>query len=266
MGFVTVLSRDPVLRSLLRSREGVSAVASARVPGRLLRLVRERPVTTVVVDSDAFAESWAPEAILREMAHRFPSVGAVFVARAGLSPVTLLQLGRAGIPGLELLPASDLTHGLPGSLARAARNGTRARVLQAVGGQLDGWSRDFIGTTLDAAIVGWGADQLAARFEWTRAHLGVRLRSHGLPSPGKLLLWARMLHAARWIPEDGRTAESVSRQLDYANGATFRRALRATLGCTPTELVEQGGFAPALGTFLDVCGVVDSVEDRRAVA
>lgn len=266
MGFVTVLSRDPVLRTLLQSREGVTAGASARAPGRLLRLVRERPVTTVVVDSEAFSESWAPEAILREMAHRFPSVGAVFVARPGLSPVTLLQLGRAGIPGLELVPAHDLVHGLPRSLARAARTGTRARVLRALGGQLDGWSRDLIGTALDAAIVGWGADQLAAHFGWSRAHLGVRLGARALPSPGKLLLWARMLHAARWIPEEGRTAESVSRQLDYANGATFRRALRSTVGCTPTDLVERGGFAPVLRAFLDVCGVGDSVGDRRSVA
>lgn len=266
MAFVTVLSRDPVLRTRLRQGDGVVAGASARSPGRLLRLVRERPVTAVVVDSDVFDETWAPESVLREMTLRFPSVGAVFVARPGISPVSLWQLGRAGIRGLQVLKSEELAHGLARSLRRAARNGTRAHTLRALGPELDGWSRSFIGTTLDAALLGWNADQLAAHVGWTRAHLGVRLRERSLPSPGRLLLWARMLHAARWLPERGRTAESVSRQLDYANGATFRRALRSTLGCTPTGLIDRGGFGAALGAFLDVCGVGDSLGNRRSVA
>jgi AraC-like DNA-binding protein len=264
MGFVTVLSRDPALRALVRG--GGRAGASARSPERLSRLIRERPVTAVVVDSGALGPSNPADVVLREIARRFPSVGSVFVSRPSVSPVALLRLGRAGITGLEVLSAADLPLGLAGGLARATRDGTRARALRAVGTALDGWSRPVVGLALDGAVRGWDADQLAEAMGWTRAHLGVRLRERGLPPPGRLLLWARILHAARWIPEPGRTAESVSRQLDYANGATFRRALRSTLACTPTGLVSGGGFDVALRAFLDVCGVGDSLGHRRSVA
>jgi AraC-like DNA-binding protein len=81
-----------------------------------------------------------------------------------------------------------------------------------------------------------------------------------------LLLWARLMHAGRWLGEPGRSAESVSRQLDYANGATFRRALRNYLELTPTEIRSEGGLDVVLRAFLDVCGLPDSLRDARSVA
>ena len=223
-------------------------------------------MTTVVVDSGVFTDSWEPEAALRELGRRFPSVGAVFVARRDVSPLTLLQLGRAGLPNLCVLRHAEMDRGLGRSLARAADGGTKARTLRMIGQGLPSWERGVVGEAIDAAVLGWSAEEFAQTLGWTRAHLGVRLRLSSLPSPGRLLLWAAMLHAARWIPEAGRTAESVSRQLDYANGATFRRALRSLLGCTPTQLVERGGYELASRRFLDVCGLGDSLRGNRSVA
>jgi len=220
----------------------------------------------VVVDSGVFADAWEPEAALRELGRRFPSVGTVFVARRDVSPLTLLQLGRAGLPSLHVLRHGELDRSLSRSLARAAESSTKASTLRAIGQGMGAWERSVVGEALDAAVLGWSAEDFAHKLGCTRAHLGTRLRSASLPSPGRLLLWTTMLHAARWIPEPGRTAESVSRQLDYANGATFRRALRSTLECTPTQLVQRGGYAFALRRFLDVCGLGDSLGDKRSVA
>ena len=147
----------------------------------------------MVVDSGAFDDDTAPDAVLREVASRFPSVGTVFLARPGVSPLVLLRLGRAGIPGLQVLRSSEVASGLAASLARACAHGTRARVLRGLGTGLDAWARDFIGTALEAALLGWDTDQLSAHVGWSRPHLGVRLRERGLPPPGRILLWARML-------------------------------------------------------------------------
>jgi AraC-like DNA-binding protein len=266
MGFVTVLSRDSLLAGAVSGARGVSAGATVRSPGRLLWLVKERPVTTVVVDSAGFADSGEPEATLRELGRRFPSVGVVLVARRNVSPLTLLQLGRADLPSLRVLRYEELGRGLARSLAHATEGGTRARTLRLIGQRLASWERHVVGEALDAAVLGWSAEDFAHKLGWTRAHLGSRLCRASLPSPGRLLLWATMLHAARWLPEPGRTAESVSRQLDYANGATFRRALRGLLGCTPTQLVEGGGYRLASRRFLDVCGLGDSLVGNRSVA
>jgi AraC-like DNA-binding protein len=125
---------------------------------------------------------------------------------------------------------------------------------------------EVVRAALDGALLGWRADDLADRAGWTRAHLSVRLRDCGLPSAGHLLLWARLLHAARWLEEPGRSAESVSRQLDYANGPAFRRALRNYVAATPTQVRRGGGIRWMLEQFLDVCGLGDSVGADLSVA
>jgi AraC-like DNA-binding protein len=266
MGLVAVLSRDPALRALpVPSGYGPSP-ESTRTPARLLRVVRELPVVSVIVDSDAVTDGWEAEALIHEVSRRFPSLGIVLIARPTLSPVVLLHLGRQRIGGLRVLRFGELDRGLVPNLVRAAGRGVRSRVMRSVGNQLMASERAVLTTALDAALLGWGADELAAASGWTRAHLGVRLREAKLPPPGRLLLWARLLHAAQWISEPGRTAQSVSRQLGYANGATFRRALRNYLGRTPTQLVAEGGFEVALARFLDVCGLDDSLRLRRSVA
>jgi AraC-like DNA-binding protein len=88
----------------------------------------------------------------------------------------------------------------------------------------------------------------------------------GLPSAGQLLVWAKLLHASRWLGDPGRSAESVSRQLEYSSGAAFRRALRTFVGATPTEVVTEGGLRFILGRFLDECGIDDSVVLTPSVA
>jgi AraC-like DNA-binding protein len=96
---------------------------------------------------------------------------------------------------------------------------------------------------------------LASTAGLSRPHLSVCLKAAGLPSVGHLLVWARLLHAARWLTDPGRSAESVSRQLDYSSGAAFRRALRSYTGATPTEVIEAGGLPYLLDRFLTRCGI-----------
>jgi AraC-like DNA-binding protein len=81
-----------------------------------------------------------------------------------------------------------------------------------------------------------------------------------------MLTWAKLLHAGRWLTDPGRSAQSISRQLEYSSGAAFRRALRSYGGLTPTQVRERGGLAPVLERFLDACGLLDSVELGRSVA
>jgi AraC-like DNA-binding protein len=266
MAFITVLSRDSGLQTLVAGAGEPTSVAGTRSWERLIRLVRERPVTHVVLDSAALPSGWGADVLLGDLVRRFPSVGTVFVARPGLSPVTLLHLGRAGIEGLTLLPLDDPSVDLPRCLARASARTTSSLVLREVGGRISTRDAGVLRAALDAALLGWSTDDLAGFAGWTRPHLSALLRASGLPSAGRLLRWAKVLHAARWLPEPGRTAESVSRQLEYANGSTFRRALRGCLGSTPTEVVAAGGFRFALDRFLDVLSVGDSLRGDRSVA
>lgn len=154
MAFVTVLSRDPGLQAAAAGLGGATSVAGTRSWERLIHLVRERPVTHVVLDRGALPAVWGADVLLSDLVRRFPSVGTVLVARLGLSPVTLLQLGRAGIEGLALLPMDDPFADLPRCLARASTRKTTTLVVRAVGGRLGTRDVAVLRAALDEALLG----------------------------------------------------------------------------------------------------------------
>ena len=263
MPLITVLSRNPDVQEAawgpLRMDHSVARTASWE---RLWWLIRERPVTAVVLDSAAMPSGCDQTAAVTELRRSFPSLAMVFVARPHVDPAVLFRLGRAGIENLVPVPWGALTSGITLAASRALRFSTDALVTRAISAYLPTREMRAIRLALDGVQLGWSADELAERTGFTRAHLSVRLRSVGLPSAGHLLIWAKLLHAGRWLSDPGRTGESVSRQLEYSSGAAFRRALRNYMGATPTELREGGGLRVVLQRFVDVHGLRRSGLER----
>ncbi len=256
MPFSVVLTRDSEAQRAIRAslaREGLVAYASSW--DRLMFLVRERPATCVVLDESALPGYMGPAGSLTELRSNFPSVAQILVARPFADPYTLFRLGRAGIDNLVLLRLDELTREMPGAVVRAASKGGYALVARLVSPYLPAREMRAIRLAFEGAQLGWNARDLADRAGLTRPHLSVRLKEVGLPSAGHLLVWTRLLLAGQWLSDPGRTAESVSRQLDYSSGAAFRRALRNYVGATPTMVREGGGISFVLGRFLDACGM-----------
>jgi len=267
MALITVLTRDPKVRSAVRDRAtDAHSVAATRSWDRLRWLVRERPTTVAVLDAEAIAAEMAEDVAVGELRRRFPSMGILLVLRRGGDPVSLFRLGRAGLGSLALLPADALEADFVRTIRDVLVGSTASLVTRAVSAHVPRREVWAIRMALEAVQRGWHTEELASRMDLTRPHLSVRLGAAGLPSAGHLLIWAKMLHAARWLTDPGRSAESVSRQLEYSSGAAFRRALRTCLGVTPTELREGGGLRLALQRFLDACGLGGSVVFDRFVA
>jgi AraC-like DNA-binding protein len=268
MPLVSTLTADADVHRAIRSAaRDVVAAAAARSWGGLLRLVQERPVTAVVMDSGALPQRLSADQAVGELRRPFPSLAIVFIARPHVDPMSLFRLGRAGIRSLVLLPADSLSgDGLNSAVWRALGAGTDALVARAVSPYVP--SREFraVRLALEGVQRGWSAEDLARMIGISRAHASVRFRSCGLPSAGRMLTWAKLLHAGRWLTDPGRSAQSVSRQLEYSSGSALRRALRSYAGLTPTQVRERGGLAPVLDRFLDVCGLADSVQLGRSVA
>ena len=260
MSFLALYSRDRRLAGgierLLREQHGL-----ARTPSwpALLRVVRDRPITIAVVD---MAEREGVEERLLELRALFPYLGLVLLARRHDDPVALFRLGRAGIRNLILLSVESLEWELARTLLRASEDGTAALVTRRLSAYLPRRELRMMRLALDGVHLRWSADEFAARVGLSRPHLSVRLKGLGLPSTGHLLTWARLLHAARWLEEPGRTGESVSRQLEYSSGAAFRRALKRYTGATAREVIDGGGLAFVLARFIGSC----RLSRRRAVA
>ena len=222
------------------------------------RLVRERPVSGVVVDSERLvtpteAESQSATVYLRGIRRDFPSVGLVVVARPDTQGELLFHLGRAGLADLRLIRTEELPFRLNGELNKALRWGAASRVTQALSSRVPRRHLPLLRTTFETLHRQLNADEFARTVGAHRPQLSQSLVASGLPSVGRLLLWGRLLQAALWLVEPGRTAESVSRQLEYSNGAAFRRALRRRLDATPSGVVAAGGLTYALDRFLEDC-------------
>jgi AraC-like DNA-binding protein len=256
MAFVSLLTRDPqVERAVRRPLEDRHVVALSGGWDRLLHSIRERPVTCAVLDEAYLPPLGRPAGALAELRERFPSVAVVWLARPVSDPRDLLRLGQAGVDRLLLVPVDDVERDVRGSVGRALGRGTEALVTRELSPYLPARSLAAVRLALDDVHRRPSADDFARRLGLSRPHLSVCLRAAGLPSAGHLLVWARLLHAGRWLADPGRSAESVSRQLDYSSGAAFRRALRAYLGATPTQVALGGGLAYVLERFVMSCGL-----------
>jgi transcriptional regulator GlxA family with amidase domain len=91
---------------------------------------------------------------------------------------------------------------------------------------------------------------IARAFDMSVSTLERRCERWGMPTPGRTLLWLRVLFGVRWLLEPGRSVESVAGQLGYSSGAAFRRAVKATIGGRPSPLRSERGFARAVELFL----------------
>ena len=267
MASITLLSRDRLMATAtldaLRREHGVARVATWT---KLTWCAREQPTTCTIVGGATLPKR-NPESALLEFARLYPSVPLVLVARHGMAPHALFHLGRAGLSNLVLLSLDGLAVELPRTVRAAlADRSTDALVTRVVSPSLSRRELTAVRLAMEAVQHGWAADELADRVGLTRAHLSVLLRARGLPSAGHLLTWARMLHAGRWLMDPGRTAESVSRQLSYSSGSAFRRALRNYVGCTPTRLIEDGGFIRVLERFVEACDLSLPPRAFRSVA
>lgn len=232
-------------------------------PADLTGVLRERPVSALVVDLDSAAGRRAP-GWLEGTIRSFPSLATAVVASA--RDLALLHaLGRSGVG--HLLLREELHGGLvPRALRTVLADSVASAVVRALSPQLPRSHLTWVRAALDRVHRPPDADAFARDLGWSRPHLSRRLQAGGLPSTGQLLAWSRLFHAGAWLADAGRSGESVSRQLGYANGSTFRRALRNFVGLRPSAVAEGGGLDPVLDAFRRTTSLPGRFPGSRRVA
>lgn len=186
---------------------------------------------------------------------------------------------RARAPAVEVVALADFTRCPPADAFALAVLGVReivctaegdaaARVAAALGAHLNRgpmeamveslasrvpppvhrWLAPFLLSPRGAATV----PALARAALCSPRTLRRTLRAAGLPPPEELLAWRRLLHAARLL-DDGRSADSVARAMDFSTGSALRKSLKRLTGFLPGELRRQGGFGALATLFLRRC-------------
>lgn len=259
MALLAIFSTDRALRNRLeRSLEPHHEVLGTPSWGGLHRLVRQRPAVAAVVDLEAVGAGGGVKDRLGSMRRAYPGLGLVVVAHRYRDPVALFRLGKAGIRNLVLVGVDEVETGVGRAVGRELGRGTASLVTRVMSPYLPRRELGAVRVALEGVHRCWSAEAFAEEVGLSRPFLSECLKAHGLPSAGHLLLWTRLFHAGFWLGEPGRTAESVSRQLEYSSGAAFRRALKHYTGATPTEVIERGGLRFVIGRFLAECGLQPS--------
>lgn len=267
MALLTTFCRDRDLHGRVDAAlSSAHAVARTSSWERFLHLIRERPVTVGLVDLEALSEASSLRRRLRDLRRSFPNLGLVLLVRTGFDPGLLFQLGQTGIRNVVLLETEGASADLVRAVAQARLGGPSVLVTRTLAPYLPRRESRALYLALDGVHRRWSAREYAARMGLSRPFLSECLKAHGLPSAGHLLLWSRLLHAGHWLVEPGRTAESVSRQLEYSSGAAFRRALKSYTGATPTEVIERGGLKFVMSHFEMACGLDEPQRRPSAVA
>lgn len=216
----------------------------------LFRLVRNTPVTAAVADLHAEARKDGGLRVLR-FTQRFPLTPIVLWGE--MDGREIFRLGKAGAADVIVSRDADDRELVAEVLHAALERGLAQLVDTRLRGRVGDEGRELVRFAADRIAQQVQVPDLAAAAGVSVSTLERRCQRWGLPMPGRLLLWLRVLWGLHRLLEPGRSVESVASQLGYSSGAAFRRAIKATIGGRPSPLRNPRGLERALERFLSEC-------------
>lgn len=216
----------------------------------LTRVVKEEPAVAAVADLHAERGKDGALRVYR-FARRYPRTP--IIVWGELDGRDLFRLGKAG--------ATDVV--MPGDAANAdllmeliggvTEDRLATRIDRALATRVGIEGRELVLTAARGIPDAIQVPHLAEAHDLSVSTLERRCQEWGLTTPGRILLWLRIVYGLSWLLEPGRSVESVAGQLGYSSGAAFRRAIKVTVGGKPTPLRNPDGLASAIDGFVDDC-------------
>jgi AraC-like DNA-binding protein len=250
MTLIAALLPKDADRSALGAAARSHRTTWARTWRDLDQVVKRKPVVAAVADLHA---EGGKDGVLRvyRFARRYPLTP--LVVWGELDARDLYRLGKAG--AAEVVVSTDASNDL---LVAEIIGGV---VVDQLAEEIDRRLSERVGPDARALVLsaatripdGVQVPDLAAAHGMSVSTLERRCLRWGLPTPGHLLLWLRIVYGLKWLLEPGRSVESVAGQLGYSSGAAFRRAIKVTVGGKPTPLRNRAGLAVALDAFVAAC-------------
>lgn len=250
MPLIAALLPDSADRDALWAAASEHRMAWANDWRDLIRVVKDQPVIAAVADLHA---ERGKDGVLRihRFARRYPHTP--ILVWGDLDGRDLFRLGKAG--ATDVVVSADAVN--PGLLAELIGDATRDRLVGRLDARLAGRigpdGRKLVGTAAAGIAEGIQVPDLAEAHGLSVSTLERRCQEWGLTTPGRILLWLRIMYGLDWLLEPGRSVESVAGQLGYSSGAAFRRAIKVTVGGKPTPLRNPDGLRAAINGFVEDC-------------
>ncbi len=236
------------------------AVRLATARGCIIRLT----LTASWPDLHARAATHAPalaivfvESADAEFRDRYAAFRAAFESIALLPYVTVnprhiadvAALVQIGVPGLLLHDVNDDRHSLAQHLEAAMFSTVAHRIETAVVPGMRPAVRDIVKELLRSAFGSPSAVQAAHRCSVHSATLRRMCCRNGLPPPARLIGWFRLLYAAAFLGDRGRTVAGVARLLKFPSAAAMSNQFQRYIRVAPTRVPADKLFARVLACY-----------------
>jgi AraC-like DNA-binding protein len=250
MTLIAALLPKEADRSALEAAADQKKTAWARSWRELDQLVKRQPVVAAIADLNAEGGKDGALRVYR-FTRRYPRTPLVIVG--DLDARDLFRVGKAG--ATEVILSSDISdRSLIAEVIRSVATDPLAEEIDGrIAGRVGAAGRALVQAAAAGIPEGIQVPELAAAHDMSVSTLERRCVRWGLPTPGHLLLWLRIVYGLHWLMEPGRSVESVATQLGYSSGAAFRRAIKVTVGGKPTPLRNTAGLEAALAAFAAAC-------------
>lgn len=250
MALIAALLPDPADRDALAAAASNHQVQWADDWKDLSRVVRKEPVVAAIADLHAERGKDGALRIYR-FSKRYPHTPVL--VWGDLGGRDLFRLGKAGatdvVVGTDARNRSLVADLLGDATRDRIADRLDARFVHRVGPQ----ARQLIGIAAAGIASGMQVPEMAENMGVSVSTLERRCLAWGLTTPGRVLLWLRIVYGLAWLLEPGRSVESVAGQLGYSSGAAFRRAIKVTVGGRPTPLRNPAGVTTAIDGFVADC-------------
>lgn len=216
----------------------------------LTAVVKREPAVAAVADLNAEPGKDGALRVLR-FSRRYPRTP--LLVWGDLDGRDLFRVGKAGAFDVVLAPESRNREIIGERVDAAAFDRIAERIDGIMRTHLGDNGRALIRSAASRMAEGIQVPNLAELNGFSISTLERRCQEWGLTTPGRVLLWLRIIYGLNWLQEPGRSVESVAAQTGYSSGAAFRRALKVTLGPASRSMRKPESLESALAGFARDC-------------
>jgi AraC-like DNA-binding protein len=221
---------------------GVHRVSFVRSWSELRRLLARETLDGCVVDAD-FPNREDAVTEMRRLRTRYGDLALVAYADVHEDDFELYRFGGLGVNSVVLARRPPWASGIRRAVEHALASARGERVRRALEGRHCPAAAAAVAWTVEHAELNARVDDFAAAQGRSVRELTHLLQGDGLPSPGRLLIWGRLLRAGAYLGKDGRTVEETALRLGYSAASALARAMKRETGQTPSAVAERGGLA-----------------------
>lgn len=162
----------------------------------------------------------------------------------------IVALVHAGVHELVFRGVDDSKETLRQTLARASQTSAAREVLNTLRPHLTADALVIVETTLQYAWNDFTSRSLAQVLGMNVKTLVKQCRCCGLPTPGALLNWIRLMVVAYLLDAEGRALEHVASAFGLESASPLRNLMKRYTGLRSLEVRDGGGVRVVIDAFL----------------